>query len=110
MTETPRPKIAPEVLTATVWDAIKTVPGVVELHRGPSLGKVLLERRGPVRLLDEETPPTLEVHLVVAAGQPIPAIAEEVHGTLRRFMASTLGMHQVVVRLYIDDIAEAPPA
>jgi uncharacterized alkaline shock family protein YloU len=103
------PKIAPEVLTASVWDAVKSVPGVSALYRGPlqAFGeKVKLERHGPVRLLEQEDPPVLEVHLVVAAGVPIPPLADEVHRQLRRLLASALGMEHVDVRVVIEDIAE----
>jgi len=107
--ESPKPTIAPEVLTATVWDAIKSVPGVVGLYRGPlrALGeKVRLERHGPVRLLEQEDPPALEVHVVVASGVPIAPIADQVRRLLQRFLASTLGMEHVIVRIVVEDISE----
>ena len=109
MNQTPGPDVAPEVLTATVWDAIKDVPGVVELRRSPLLRlgeKVRLERRGPVRLQYEAQPPVLEVHLVVAAGRPIPPVAEEVRRTLVPHMASMVGMSGVTISVAVDDIAE----
>ena len=69
MIDAARPELTPEVLSATVWDAVKAIPGVVDLYRNPlqSLSeKVGMERHGPVRLLDQQ-PPVLEVHLVVEA-------------------------------------------
>jgi uncharacterized alkaline shock family protein YloU len=105
-----RPELTPEVLSATVWDAIKEVPGVVDLYRNPlqSLGeKVGMERHGPVRLLDQQ-PPVLEVHLVVATGRSIPPVAQAVRHALDRHLSSLVGMRAVSVRVVIDDIAEPP--
>jgi len=110
VTDVARPELTPEVLSATVWDAIKEVPGVEDLYRNPlqSLGeRVGIERHGPVRLLDQQ-PPVLEVHLVVAAGRPILPVAEAVHRTLDRHLSSLVGMREVSVHVVIDDIAEAP--
>ena len=106
------PRIAAEVLTATVWDAVKDVAGVVELRRSPlqSLGeRVHLERRGPVRLQYEAQPPVLEVHLVVAAGRPIPPVAEEVRRALAPRLTLMEGMTGVIIHVMVDDLA-APAA
>lgn len=112
MTDVARPELTPEVLAATVWDAIKGIPGVVDLYRKPlrSLGeKVGMERHGAVRLLDQ-LPPVLEVHLVVAVGRPIPPVAEDVRHVLARSLSSLVGLREVSVRVVVDDIAEAPAA
>ena len=112
MTDVARPELTPEVLSATVWDAIKGIPGVVDLYRNPlrSLGeKVGMERSGAVRLLDQQ-PPLLEVHLVVAVGRPIPPVAEDVRRALIRSLSSLVGMREVTVHVVVDDIAEAPAA
>ena len=82
MADTPKPSFSPEVLTHSVWDAIKDIPGVHELYRNPlqSLGeRVHIERYGPVRLdaqqAQEESLSLLEavlqqtpVGLAIAAG------------------------------------------
>jgi uncharacterized alkaline shock family protein YloU len=112
VTDVARPELTPEVLSATVWDAIKGIPGVVDLYRNPlrSLGeKVGMERHGPVRLLDQQEP-VLEVHLVVAVGRPIPPIAQDVRQALGRSLSSLVGMRAVTVHVVVDDIAEAPAA
>ena len=112
MTDVARPELTPEVLTATVWDAIKGIPGVVDLYRNPlrSLGeKVGMERHGAVRMLDQQ-PPVLEVHLVVAVGSPIPPVAEDVRRALTRSLFSLVGVREVTVHVVVDDIAEAPAA
>jgi uncharacterized alkaline shock family protein YloU len=103
-----RPELTPEVLSATVWDAIKDIPGVADLYRNP-LRRVGMERRGAVRLLDQE-PAVLEVHLVVAAGHPIPPIAAAVRHALERYLSSLVGMKAVAVHVVVEDIAEAPGA
>ena len=72
---------APDVVTTYVWDAIKEIPGVADLHRSPlqALGeKVHLERLRPVRLEEHEGRHVLEVHLVVRPDAAIPALAEQV--------------------------------
>ncbi len=54
------PSISPDVVTSAVWDAVKELPGVCDLHRNPlqSLGeKVHLERHGPVRLDEDDAGP-----------------------------------------------------
>ena len=110
MIDAARPELTPEVLSATVWDAVKAIPGVVDLYRNPlqSLSeKVGMERHGPVRLLDQQ-PPVLEVHLVVATGRPIPPVAAAVRRALDRHLASLVGMRDVMLRIVVDDIAEPP--
>jgi uncharacterized alkaline shock family protein YloU len=112
MTDQQQPKIAPEVLTAAVWDAIKDIPGVVDLHRNPlqQLGeRVKLDWRGPVRLSEEDGETTFEVHVVAVAGQPLPPIAEAARSALRDYARRALAMPTVHVRVCIDDIAEEPP-
>lgn len=109
---TDKPSITQEVLTTLVWDAIKSIPGVVELHRSPIQAlteKVGAERRGPVRLLEQTTPPTLEVHLVLATGTHIPTAAEEVRGTLARYLPAAAGMAEVRVHVMVDDLADPEP-
>jgi uncharacterized alkaline shock family protein YloU len=113
MIDQPQPRIAPEVLTAAVWDAIKDVPGIVDLHRNPlqQLGeKVKLDWHGPVRLSDEDGETTLEVHIVAAAGRPLQPVAEAARHALQQYAERALAMPAVHVRVCIDDIAEAPPA
>lgn len=105
-----QPRIAPEVLTAAIWDALKSVPGVVDLHRNPlqALGeRVKLDRLSPVRLIDDDEQ-ALEVHIVVAEGQPIPPIAQAAREALRQYTAKALGMPGVPIHLFIDDTAPLP--
>jgi uncharacterized alkaline shock family protein YloU len=112
VTDVARPELTPEVLITTVWDAVKTVPGVVELYRNPlqSLGeKMKLDWHGPVRLLDQQ-PPAVELHLVVAAGRPIPPIVDQVRTAVRRHLATVAAMPNVAVHVVVEDISEQPEA
>ncbi|MFJ2297639.1 Asp23/Gls24 family envelope stress response protein [Oerskovia paurometabola] len=81
--------------------AVLAVPGVVRLHAGV-FGEVATYLPGRavtgVRLRPEET----EVHLVVSTDRPIPAVARDVHESVR---ALTPGP----VRVYVEDV-ESPPS
>ena len=60
MRERPGPSFSAEVITSTVWDAIKGIPGVADLYRNPlqTLGeRVHMERHGPVRLGEDDAGP-----------------------------------------------------
>jgi uncharacterized alkaline shock family protein YloU len=104
-----QPKITPDVLTAAVWDAIKDIPGVADLHRNPfqQLGeRVKLDWYGPVRLTDEDGRPLLEVHIVVAAGHPLPAVAQATKRALHEYTRRALAMTDVAVNVFVDDIVD----
>lgn len=101
-----------EALTGAVWDAVKDVPGVVDLHRNPlqALGeRVKLEWHGPVRLHTDRRVPLLEVHLVLATGRPLPPVADAATAALERF-AATLSLPDVEVRVFVDDIVDRADA
>ena len=75
------PSFSAAVITSSVWDAIKDIPGVSDLHRNPlqSLGeRVHMERRGPVRLEQGGHGPLLEIQIIVAVGASIAAVGEAV--------------------------------
>ncbi len=113
MTDQKQPRIAPEVLTAAVWDAIKDIPGVVDLHRSPlqQLGeRVKLDWRGPVRLDEEEGETTLEVHIVAAGGVPLRPVAESARRAVQDYAERALAMPTAQVHLFVDDIADEPVA
>jgi uncharacterized alkaline shock family protein YloU len=102
---------APDVVTTYVWDAIKEIPGVADLHRSPlqTLGeKVHLERMRPVRLEEHGGKHVLEVHLVVRADAAIPALAEDVRGKVSTYLKTMTGIELDEVALYVDDLAVEP--
>jgi uncharacterized alkaline shock family protein YloU len=102
------PSISPEVVTSTVWDAIKDIPGVADLYRNPLQSfteRVHIERHGPVRLAEDEDGPVLEVHLVVAPGAHVAAVGEAVARAGTAYLERTTGTPIRHVEVYVDDIA-----
>ncbi|MCX6363829.1 MAG: Asp23/Gls24 family envelope stress response protein [Actinobacteria bacterium] len=110
MRERPGPSFSAEVITSTVWDAIKGIPGVADLHRNPlqTLGeRVHLERHGPVRLEEDDAGPVLEVHLIVDQDAGIPTVCEAVARAGATYLERTTGTPITHVEVYVDDIAAA---
>jgi uncharacterized alkaline shock family protein YloU len=108
--ERPEPSFSAEVITSTVWDAIKDIPGVADLYRNPlqTLGeRVHMERHGPVRLGEDDAGPVLEMHLVVAPGNGIPALCEAVAQAGATYLERTTGTPIAHVEVYVDDVAAA---
>lgn len=110
MRERPGPSFSAEVITSTVWDAIKDIPGVADLYRNPlqTLGeRVHMERHGPVRLGEDDAGPVLEVHLIVDPGAGIPAVCEAVARAGATYLERTTGTPITHVEVHVDDIAAA---
>jgi uncharacterized alkaline shock family protein YloU len=106
--ERPGPSFSAEVITSTVWDAIKGIPGVADLYRNPlqTLGeRVHMERHGPVRLGEDDAGPVLEVHLIVDPGAGIPAVCEAVARAGATYLERTTGTPITHVEVHVDDIA-----
>jgi len=107
--ERPGPSFSAEVITSTVWDAIKDIPGVADLHRNPlqSLGeRVRLERHGPVRLGEDDAGPVLEVHLIIHPDARIPAVCEAVAHAGATYLERTTGSTIKHVEVHVDDVAD----
>ena len=105
------PSISPDVVTSAVWDAVKELPGVADLHRTPmqSLGeRVHLERHGPVRLESDDEGPVLEIHLVAKAGADLVAVGRAAAQAGATYLTRTTGMPLARVEVHIDDIVDAP--
>jgi uncharacterized alkaline shock family protein YloU len=103
------PSISPDVVTSAVWDAVKELPGVCDLHRNPlqSLGeKVHLERHGPVRLDSGDEGPVLEIHLVAETGSDLAAVGEAVARAGATYLARTTGHPITRVEVHIDDVTD----
>ena len=110
MRERPGPSFSAEVITSTVWDVIKDIPGVTDLFRNPlqTLGeRVHRERHGPVRLGEDDAGPVLEVHLVVDPDAGIAAVGEAVARAGADYLARTTGTPITHVDVYVDDVAAA---
>jgi len=108
--EPPGPSFSAEVITSSVWDAIKGIPGVADLYRNPlqTLSeRVHLERHGPVRLGEDDAGPVLEVHLIVIPGARIPAVCEAVARAGASYLERTTGTPIRHVEVHVDDVAAA---
>lgn len=111
MSDTPKPSISGEVLTSSVWDAVKDIPGVHDLYRKPlqSLGeRVHFDRRGPVKLEEDDDGPLLEVHLIAQPGAHLPTLGEAVARASATYLARMTGTPIERVSVYVDDVAVAP--
>lgn len=111
MADTPKPSFSPEVLTHSVWDAIKDIPGVHELYRNPlqSLGeRVHIERYGPVRLEEDDDGYVLEIHLVATPEVHLPTLGDAVGRASLTYLARTTGTPIERVQVFVDDVALAP--
>ncbi|MBN2204133.1 MAG: Asp23/Gls24 family envelope stress response protein [Thermoleophilia bacterium] len=109
MPDQPNASFTPEVIASSVWEAIRHVPGLVELHRTPfqSLGeKAHIERLQAVRLdRATEDGPTLDLHIVVDAGAHIPTVARQVATAGADYLAGMTGTALAHVRVHVDDVA-----
>ncbi len=104
---------APDVVMTYVWDAIKEIPGVADLHRSPlqALGeKVHLERVRPVRLEEHDGRHFLEIHLIVRPGAVIPSLAERVRQAVTTYLKAVTGIEIDEVSVFVDDLSADPAA
>ena len=101
------PSFSAAVITSSVWDAIKDIPGVSDLYRNPlqSLGeRVHMERRGPVRLEHGEEGPLLEIQIVVDEGASPAAVGEAVAQAGATCLARTTGTPITRVEVVVADV------
>lgn len=108
MADTPKPSFSPEVLTQSVWDAVKDIPGVHDLYRNPlqALGeRVHLERHGPVRLDEDDDGPLLEIHLVAEPDAHLPTLGEAVGRASATYLARMTGTPIERFTVFVDDVA-----
>ena len=97
-----RASISPEILASYAADAAREVPGVsglVESRLPPHRG---------VRITDEEGRVSVEVHLAVEWGPPIPELAGAVQAGVRRYLARMADVDPVVVDVVVDEIGPRP--
>ena len=110
MHEAHGPSISADVLTGSVWDAIKDIPGVHDLYRNPlqSLGeRVHLEWRGPVRLEQAAEGPVLEIHIVLGEGASAGRVGEEVARAGATSLERITGTPVTRVEVVVADVAAA---
>jgi uncharacterized alkaline shock family protein YloU len=99
-----------DVITSSVWDAIKDIPGVSDLYRNPlqALGeRVHMERRGPVRFEHAEDGPSLEIQIVVDEGASLAAVGEEVARAGATYLTRTTGTPITHVEVVVADVGMA---
>ena len=102
------PSVSHDVVASYVADAVRSVPGVVELHTSPWRG--LSRRReiqtGGVEIRDTPTDTVdVEVHVRVAWGAVIPELARLVEEAIRERVLGLLNIDLGTVTLFVDEIA-----
>jgi uncharacterized alkaline shock family protein YloU len=91
-------RISPDVLARYAADAAQEVPGV----RG--LVDSGLRRRGAVRVASDSGRLTIEVHLSVDWGAPIPTVAREVQTRIADYLGSTADARPARIDVVVDQI------
>lgn len=107
MTDQPDNTYSPEVVASYVWDAIKDLPGIADLYRNPlqAFGeKVHLERRGPVRLEQNEARRAVEIHLVIRPDARLATLVPDIQRHVVTYLEGMTGIHFDDVHVHVDDI------
>ena len=107
MTDYAAKSYSPEVISTYVWDAIKELPGLAELHRSTlqSLGeRVHLDRGGPVRLEERDGRRVLDLHVVITPAARLPELVPQIHGAVRSYLHSMTGIDLDEIDVHVDDI------
>jgi uncharacterized alkaline shock family protein YloU len=104
------PSFSADVITSSVWDAIRDIPGVRDLHRNPlqALGeRVHREWRGPVRLDHGDQGPVLEIQIEVDEGASVAVVGEAVALAGATYLSRTTGTPITRVEVVIADVGAA---
>lgn len=104
-----RPLVADDVIATYVADAARAVPGIRELHGNPwqeLSEKVRSEIPTKGVTVHWTTPGTVhvDVHVKVAWGSNIPALADRVQECVTRKVESLLDLDVERVTLFVDEI------
>jgi uncharacterized alkaline shock family protein YloU len=114
MSQQPDVSYSPEVITSCVWDAIKGLPGIADLHRTPlqSIGeRVHLEQSGPVRLATSEGRIVLDVYITVRPGARVPSLVAALRTEVGAYLERMTGIRPDTINVHVDDIVwDDPPA
>jgi uncharacterized alkaline shock family protein YloU len=111
VTENTDKSYSPEVISTYVWDAIKGLPGLADLHRSTlqSLGeRVHFERMGPVRIDEHEGRRVLDLHVVITPEARLPELVPQIRTAVRSYLHSMTGIDVDAVEIHIDDIVWEP--
>jgi uncharacterized alkaline shock family protein YloU len=101
------PSFSTDVITSSVWDAIRDIPGVRDLHRSPlqALGeRVHREWRGPVRLDLGDQGPVLEIQIEVEEGTSLAVVGEAVAVAGATYLSRTTGTPITRVEVVVADV------
>ena len=111
MTDSADKSYSPEVVTTYVWDAIKDLPGLADLHRSTlqSLGeRVHLDRLGPVRLEEREGRLVLDLHIDITPAARLPELVPRIRAAARSYLHSMTGIDLDEIAVHVDDIVWEP--
>lgn len=108
-----RPRMADDVVATYVAAAVRSVPGVTQLHGKPWQELSERVRMGAPRkgVVVKETSPgvlEVEVHVSVAWGTVIPEMARTLQETVAHNVETLLDLQVARTTVYIDEV-EAPP-
>ena len=113
MTDYADKSYSPEVIATYVWDAIKGLPGLADLHRSTlqSLGeRVHLDRLGPVRLEEREGRLVLDLHVDITPAARLPELVPQIRAAVRSYLHSMTGIDPDEIAVHVDDIVWEPAA
>ena len=113
MTDRPDKAYSSEVVATYVWDAIKQLPGLADLHRSPlqSLGgRVHLDRLAPIRLEEREGRSVLELHVVITPEARLTTLVPEIKRTALSYLHAMTGIEPDEIVVHVDDIVYGGPA
>ncbi len=101
-------RVARQVLTTIVINAVLQVPGIVRMARGSDQWSRLLGREIPaqgVALTVKENVVTTDLYLVVTAGCNIVEVGTVVQEEVASALEEMVGMQVREVNVYIQDVA-----
>lgn len=107
MSQQPEVSYSPEVITSCVWDAIKGLPGIADLHRSAlqSIGeRVHLEHNGPVRLATDEGRIVLDVCITLRPDARVPALVAALRTEVGAYLERMTGIRPDAINVHVDDI------
>jgi len=113
VTDRPDNAYSSEVIASYVWDAIKELPGLADLHRSPlqSLGeRVHLDRLAPIRLEEREGLSVLELHVVITPEARLTTLVPEIKRAALSYLHHMTGIDPDEIVVHVDDIVYETPA
>lgn len=104
-----RPSLSHEVVATYVADAVRSVPGIVDLHSPiwKGISSRVWESRGGGVVVRDSRPGAvnLDIHVKVAWGTVVPELAPAVEQAVRERVTALLSIELDSVALFIDEIS-----